>query len=77
MFWQLDPYKSTGQTAIVVIRPISNAGTSAGGHFNPTDQPHGRQDAKQRHVGGLGPIEVGRDGKTVINIRDSVITSTE
>lgn len=51
----------------------AKTGKSAGGHFNPTNQPHGRQDAKQRHVGDLGNIEADKDGKANIKIRDSVI----
>ena len=51
----------------------SNTGKSAGGHFDPTHQPHGAQDTKQRHVGDLGNIEAGKDGKAIVNIRDSVL----
>ena len=51
----------------------AKTGRSAGGHFNPTNQPHGRQDARQRHVGDLGNIEAGNDGKAFVNVRDSVI----
>ena len=51
----------------------ATTGKSAGGHFNPTNQPHGTQDASQRHVGDLGNIEAGKDGNAVVNIRDSVI----
>lgn len=51
----------------------AQTGKSTGGHFNPTNEPHGRQDAKQRHVGDLGNIEADKDGKANVNIRDSVI----
>lgn len=51
----------------------AKTGKSAGGHFNPTNQPHGRHDAEQRHVGDLGNIEADKDGKANVNIRDSVI----
>lgn len=37
-------------------------GTSAGGHWNPTDEDHGRWGGESFHLGDLGNIPVGRDG---------------
>ena len=37
-------------------------GTSAGGHWNPTDEAHGRWGGDSFHLGDLGNIPVGADG---------------
>jgi Cu-Zn family superoxide dismutase len=37
-------------------------GSSVGGHFNPTNQPHGAPTDAQRHLGDLGNIEADRNG---------------
>ncbi len=51
-------------------------GKSAGGHFNPTDQPHGKMADQKRHVGDLGNIEADAEGVALINKEDSVISLT-
>lgn len=48
-------------------------GKSAGDHFNPTDQPHGRPTDSSRHVGDLGNIEANEDGTAQVHMDDDVI----
>ncbi len=51
----------------------SKDGTAAGGHFNPTQMPHGSQTDAKRHMGDLGNIEAKEDGKVHIELTDSVL----
>jgi len=48
-------------------------GTSAGGHFNPKSSPHAAHESSPRHVGDLGNIEAGADGKVHIDLTDSMM----
>lgn len=48
-------------------------GLSAGGHFDPTHQPHGAEDDPQRHVGDLGNITTDEHGVAHIDKQDPVI----
>lgn len=51
--------------------------SSAGGHFNPTHRPHGaREEVEQRHVGDLGNITAGPDGRARLNYVDVHLSLT-
>lgn len=48
--------------------------TSAGGHFNPTNDPHAGHDAAKRHEGDLGNIEADSSGKAHLELTDKMMT---
>lgn len=43
-------------------------GTSAGGHWNPTTMDHGKWGGEHHHLGDIGNIEAGEDGKGTITL---------
>ena len=47
--------------------------SSAGGHYNPTNEPHAGPDAERRHMGDLGNITAESDGTAKIDMVDKRI----
>lgn len=47
---------------------------SAGGHYNPTDDNHGKEDPEGPHAGDFDNIEVGEDGKVNIEMTTDKVT---
>jgi Cu-Zn family superoxide dismutase len=50
--------------------------SSAGGHFNPTNQSHGARDAEVRHIGDLGNLVADANGQALLNYIDPKLTLT-
>jgi Cu-Zn family superoxide dismutase len=47
---------------------------SAGGHFNPTNKPHGAREAADRHVGDLGNLKADPYGMARVNFVDDKLS---
>lgn len=50
--------------------------SSAGGHFNPTKQPHGGRDDEARHLGDLGNLTADANGRAELDHLDRHLTLT-
>jgi len=51
--------------------------SSAGGHFNPTSQPHAGPDAAARHEGDMGNVEADASGNAKLDYVDHQISLTD
>jgi Cu-Zn family superoxide dismutase len=47
---------------------------SAGGHFNPTENPHGDPDTSSRHLGDLPNLKADEDGRALVDITARGVT---
>ena len=52
----------------------SDDGSSAGGHFNPTNMPHGSPTADKRHIGDMGNITADSTGHASLDYVDEHLT---
>lgn len=51
--------------------------TTTGGHFNPTDAPHGAPTEEMRHAGDFGNIEIGEDGAGRLELTTTMLTVSD
>ena len=51
-------------------------GMSAGGHFNPTNKPHGNNNSMNHHAGDMPSIRADNKGEAVLNFETKGISIT-
>lgn len=53
----------------------SKDANSAGGHYNPTQKPHGAAtaNANERHIGDLGNLTANANGKATVTLKDPLL----
>ncbi len=51
-------------------------GKAAGGHFNPSNHPHGGLEAEQHHAGDLGNIEADASGNARVDVTSKALAFT-
>jgi Cu-Zn family superoxide dismutase len=49
-------------------------GKAAGGHFNPSNNPHAGHNVAQRHEGDMGNVEADSAGKAHLELTDKMMT---
>ena len=54
----------------------SSDGMAAGGHFNPTDKPHGHYSVAERHAGDLASLRSDAEGVAVYAFETNLLSVT-